>query len=57
MDLGRALKKSNEQLSDQEQINRASNRMLACILVLVLFIFIIDYLLVIKFIEILKSFY
>lgn len=56
MDFVRALKKNKEQLLEQEQINRASNRMLIFILVLVSIVFIIDYVLVIKFMEILNSF-
>ena len=52
----RALKKNKEQLSEQEQINRASNRMLIFILVLVSIIFTTDYVLVIKFMEILNNF-
>ncbi len=52
----RALKKNEEQLLEQEQINRASNRMLVFILVLVSIVFTVDYVLVIKCMEILSSF-
>ncbi|MBR2704988.1 MAG: hypothetical protein IKE91_05925 [Clostridia bacterium] len=55
MDFGRALKKSKEQLSDQEQINRASSRMLTFIIVLVSIVFTTDYVLVLKFMEIIKN--
>jgi len=56
MDFVRALKKNKEQLLEQEQIDRASNRMLVFILVLVSIVFIIDYVLVNKFMEILNNF-
>ena len=56
MDIERVLKKNKEQLFEQEQIDRASNRMLIFILMLVSIVFIIDYVLVNKFIEILNNF-
>lgn len=56
MDIERVLKKNKEQLFEQEQIDRASNRMLVFILVLVSIVFIIDYVLVNKFMEILNNF-
>jgi len=56
MDIERVLKKNKEQLFEQEQIDRASNRMLIFILVLVSIVFIIDYVLVNKFMEILNNF-
>lgn len=56
MDIERVLKKNKEQVLEQEQIDRASNRMLVFILVLVSIVFIIDYVLVNKFMEILNNF-
>lgn len=56
MDIERVLKKNKEQLFEQEQIDRSSNRMLIFILVLVSIVFIIDYVLVNKFMEILNNF-
>ena len=56
MDIERVLKKNKEQLFEQEQIDRASNRMLIFILMLVSIVFIIDYVLVNKFMEILNNF-
>ena len=56
MDIERVLKKNKEQVLEQEQIDRASNRMLIFILMLVSIVFIIDYVLVNKFMEILNNF-
>ena len=56
MGIERVLKKNKEQVLEQEQIDRASNRMLIFILMLVSIVFIIDYVLVNKFMEILNNF-
>ncbi len=56
MDFVRALKKNKEQLLEQEQIDRASNRMLVFILVLVSIVFTTEYVLITRLMEIIKNF-
>ena len=56
MDFVRALKKNKEQVLEQEQIDRSSNRMLVFILVLVSIVFTTEYVLITRLIEIIKNF-
>ncbi len=56
MDFVRALKKNKEQVLEQEQIDRASNRMLVFILVLVSIVFTTEYVLITRLMEIIKNF-
>lgn len=55
MDIDRVLKKNKNKLSEQEQIQRASNRLLIFIILFVGIVFAIDYALVLKFIDIIKK--
>lgn len=56
MDFVRALKKNKEQVLEQEQIDRSSNRMLVFILVLVSIVFTTEYVLITRLMEIIKNF-
>ena len=56
MDIERVLKKNKEQLFEQEQIDRASNRMLIFILMLVSIVFTTEYVLITRLMEIIKDF-
>ena len=55
MDIDRVLKKNKNTLSEQEQIQRSSNRLLIFIILFVGIVFAIDYTLVLKFIDIIKK--
>lgn len=55
MDIARVLKKNKNKLSEQEQIQKASNRMLIFIIIFSGIVLAIDYALVLKFMDIIKN--
>ncbi|MBQ3409510.1 MAG: hypothetical protein IJH12_09955 [Clostridia bacterium] len=55
INIARVLKKEKNCLSEQERIQRSSNKVLTFIIVLAGIVFTVDYVLVLKFIEIIKK--
>lgn len=55
MYITRVLKKNKEKLTDQEQIQRASSKILLFIIIFTGIVFAIDYALVLKFMDIIKK--
>ena len=55
MFIARVLKKNRDYLTEQEQIQKSSSRILIFIVILAGIVFAVDYALVLKFIEIIKK--